>query len=413
LRKIVFISYANFPFGGAMANFSRYFVTGLAAQNDKIEVILPTGNYFGNNIDSDKNREGSINGVVYKHLCFINHPRNYIGKLIDNICGLILPILYLVKKSIKRDLDIIIICDSDFVRTLLFVATKSVLRKNLVIILPEFYEKPKGWFLSLSVINWYSFYFGMRFVIKYADGFIVLTNFMKNYIREELHCKKGILIVPNLTDPKKFERQNVKPFSENKITIGYTGTPTQKDGILDLIKSFSALNKRYKNIHLLIIGDLTNGKTMIPALKEYASDLGVLEKISFTGLISHNRIPDLLNSCQILALTRPNGIFAEAGFPTKLSEYFACKKPVLITSVGDIPKYFKDQEHVILAEPGNIESIAAGFEFLLNNKVLAKEISINGYNWMEQNTNYINISPNISQFLHRLNLPSNKQIAEL
>jgi len=385
-----------------MANFERYFVSGLALQNNKIEVILPTGNYYGNNIDCDKNREGNINGVPYKHLCFINHPRNYIGKIFDNICGLILPVFSLIKKSIKKDLDIIIICDSHFLKTLIFVITKNVLRKKLVIILPEFYEKPKNRHVSLSVINWYSFYFGIRFVVKYADGFIVLTHYMKRYIREKLNSKKDVLIIPNLTDPKKFERRNVKPFIENKITIGYTGTPTQKDGILDLIKSFSILNKKYRNTHLLIIGDLTNGKTLIPALKEYASSQRVLENISFTGLVSHNRIPDLLNSCQILALTRPNGIFAEAGFPTKLSEYFACKKPVVITSVGDIPRYFSNEENVILVIPENIESIVAGFEILLKNKDLAERISQNGYNWMDQNTNYLNISPDISLFLDRL-----------
>jgi glycosyltransferase involved in cell wall biosynthesis len=401
-RKIIYISYINFPFGGAMANFSRYFVSGLAMQNNKIEVILPTGNYYGNYIDCDKNKGGKINGVPYKHLCFINHPKNYFGKLADNICGLILPFFYLVIKTIKKDLDLIIICDSDFFKTLIFVIAKKVLRKKLIIILPEFYDKPKNGFFSLSLIKWYSFYYGMKFVVKNADGYIVLSHFMKRYIREKLNSRKSILLIPNLTDPKKFERQNVKPFLENKITIGYTGTPTNKDGILDMIKGFSILNRKFNNTHLLVIGDLTNGKTIIPALKEYASDLGVLENISFTGLVSHNRIPDLLNSCQILTLIRPNGIFAEAGFPTKLSEYFACKKPVVITRVGDILRYFKNEEHVILVEPENIESIVTGFESLLMNRDLAEKISLNGYNWMDQNTNYFNISPKISLFLEKV-----------
>ena len=149
-NKIAYISYINFPFGGAMANFSRYFVSGLALQNNKIEVILPTGNYYGNMIDCNINREGIINGVPYKHLCFINHPKNYFGKIADNICGLILPVFYLVGKSIKKDLDIIIICDSDFLKTLIFVIAKKVLGKKLVIILPEFYDKPDNKFISLS-----------------------------------------------------------------------------------------------------------------------------------------------------------------------------------------------------------------------------------------------------------------------
>ncbi len=401
-KKITFISYTNFPFGGAMANFSRNFVSGLLLQNYNIEVILPTGNYYGNKIDCDNKHEGVIDGVPYKHLCFVNHPTNYLGKIFDNICGLVLPIIYLIRKAYRKNLDIIIICDSALLKTLIFVIAKNVLRKKLVIILPEFYERPKSKFISLSIINWYSYFLGIRFVVKFADGYIVLSHYMKKFLREKLNSKKDILILPNLIDPKKFERQNVKPFFENKVTIGYTGTPTVKDGIVDLIKSFSILHKKYMNTHLLIVGDLTNGKTIIPALKEYASNMGVLDNVSFTGLVSHNRIPDLLHSCQILALTRPNGIFAEAGFPTKLSEYFACKKPVVVTSVGDIPRYFINEVHVIMAEPEHIESIVNAFETLLKNKDIAERISLNGYNWMNQNTNYFNISPNISLFFKKI-----------
>jgi glycosyltransferase involved in cell wall biosynthesis len=205
-----------------------------------------------------------------------------------------------------------------------------------------------------------------------------------------------------LTDSTVFEAHNVKPFIENKITIGYSGTPTAKDGILDLIRSFGILNKKYPNTHLLVIGDLTNGETIVPDLKNYAKSYMDLENISFTGLVSHERIPDLLNSCQILAMTRHNGIFAQAGFPTKLSEYFACKKPVLTTAVGDISKYFTNREDLILTEPENIESIVNGFEDLLNDKQLADKISLNGYNWMNLNTNYLNISSNLSKFIEML-----------
>ena len=401
-KKITLISYTNFPFGGAMANFSRYFVSGLLLQNNKVEVILPTGNYYGNNIDCNKNRKGNINGVPYKHLCFVKHPKNFIGKLIANTFALVLPFFYLIKKTIKKEIDIIIICDSDFLKTLIFLVAKKILRKKLVIIIPEFYEKPINRFISLALINWYSFYYGMKYFVRYADGFIVLSHFMERYFKDELKIKKDILVIPNLIDPQKFEKSHIKPFLDNKVTIGYTGTPTRKDGILDLIKSFSILNKKYENTHLLVIGDLTNGKTIVPELKEYAKNLGVSESISFIGLVSHERIPDLLHSCQILALTRPNGIFAEAGFPTKLSEYFACNKPVVITSVGDIPMYFRNEEQVILVEPENIESIVAGFEKLLKSKDLIERISLNGYNWMYQNTNYLKISPKISLYLERL-----------
>ncbi len=193
--------------------------------------------------------------------------------------------------------------------------------------------------------------------VKYADGIIVLSTYLRDYIKYKVKYKKNILLMPNLTDPKEFELKDIKPHFYGRITIGYVGTPTRKDGILDLINSFSLLNKKYSNTHLLIIGDLTNGKTLIPSLEKLAKELSIDKNVTFTGLISNNKIPELLNSCQILALTRPNGISAEAGFPTKLGEYFACKKPVVITKVGDMSKYFQNEEHVILVEPENIRSL--------------------------------------------------------
>jgi glycosyltransferase involved in cell wall biosynthesis len=240
-------------------------------------------------------------------------------------------------------------------------------------------------------------------MVRYADTFIVLSSYLKQYLINRLKTSKDILIMPNLTDPKRFEIDGIMPFKPDKITIGYVGTPTKKDGILDLIKSFGVLNKKYKNTHLLIIGDITNGNSILPDLRKYALEVGISEEcITFTGLQSHKIVPQLLLSCQILALTRPNGIFSEAGFPTKLGEYFACKKPVVITRVGDIPKYFKNEEHIILVEPGNIESIVNGFEVLINRPNLSDKISKESYVWMDQNLNYLNVSLTIDLFIDKL-----------
>jgi glycosyltransferase involved in cell wall biosynthesis len=130
-------------------------------------------------------------------------------------------------------------------------------------------------------------------------------------------------------------------------------------------------------------------------------EIGVNEDcITFTGLQSHIKVPQLLLSCQILALTRPNGIFAEAGFPTKLGEYLSCKKPVLITKVGDIPKYFTNEEHVILVEPENIQSIVYGFEKIITDKKLSEILCLRGYAWMDENLNYVNQSKRISEFIN-------------
>ena len=83
-KKIVLIT-SNFPYGGASANLLRYFTFALANQKNDIEVIIPTGCYYGNKIDVNTKRCGEVKSVKYKILGFINHPQNYFGKLLKKI----------------------------------------------------------------------------------------------------------------------------------------------------------------------------------------------------------------------------------------------------------------------------------------------------------------------------------------
>jgi len=398
--KYIILLTTNFPYGGASANLLRYFTYCLKESGFEIEVLLPTGGYYGKKIDQVSKRVNEINGVKYRRLGFIHHPVNYFGKFLDNLLGLILPFFSLIKRKVKKRLDLIIIYNITSIRFLIYIFIKKLLNVKILLMLPEFYEKPQK-HISLAIIKWYNFYFGIKYLSKYSDSFIVLSKYLKEYLLSQNIPEYKILLMPNLTDTNRFI--NVKPYKKDFITIGYIGTPTKKDGILDLIYSYSILTKKYYNLHLLIIGDITNGKSIIPKLKEYSKSLGINDSnITFNGLTSQADVPKLLLSCQILALTRPKGIFAEAGFPTKLGEYFACKKPVVLTRVGDLKEYFIDKKEVVFADPENIESIVRAFEFIINNPEKGKEIGINGYNWMLKNLYYKNQINQINIFINSI-----------
>jgi len=403
-RNIKIITFNNFPYGGAAANYIRYLAQALTESGNNVEVLLPAATAFGISVEPDVSKKGTIGNVKYRHLFFSRHPKNIIIKIFSIGCGIFNLVFNLVYLSLfKKDIDIVVCYDTSFIYSCFYLSIIRLLRIKLINILPEYYEKPKNIGLNLDTFRWYDFYFYIKHMTKYSNGSIVLSNYLKDYLVSAGKKEENIIIIPNIIDPSVFDKKNIKPFKEDYTTIGYAGTPTKKDGISDLIKSFSILNKKYRNTHLLIIGDITNGDSVIPELKIFASAIGIPEScITFTGLQSYVHIPELLHSCQILALTRPNGIFAEAGFPTKLGEYFACKKPVVVTKVGDIPLYFNNEEHAILVEPENIKSIVLGFEKLINNKDLAFNISNNAYLWVNENLNYKNISCKIEVFINHI-----------
>jgi glycosyltransferase involved in cell wall biosynthesis len=130
-----------------------------------------------------------------------------------------------------------------------------------------------------------------------------------------------------------------------------------------------------------------------------AVELGISKNLTFSGLVDYEKVLQLLQTCNILVLARPSGIFAEAGFPTKLGEYLICKKPVVITKVGDIPLYFKDGFNAMLAEPDNPQSVADKIEFLIENPKTGIKIAENGFNWAKENLEYKMATRKIIEFM--------------
>jgi len=399
LKKVLIITTGNFPFGGASANYLRLLSKGLIKRGLPVEILLPSGYLFGNKKNSLKTKKNVYENIEYRYLGFINHPSGLLLKIVSSFVGFICTFIFLIISTIKSDFGTIIHYNSSITNNLLLLFIRFVSRTKLIFILPELYDKPLAKSPFLTKLKWYNHFMGLKYVTKQADGLIVLSHYLKDFFIKKQHFEKLILKVPNLTDPSAFIIHQTKSFKKGVFTIGYTGTPTHKDGIYDLINGFKYFTNKYPLTHLLIIGDLTNGKSVIGDLKQYAENLNIENKITFTGLINFNKIPNLLNMCDALALARPSGRFAEAGFPTKLGEYLACKKPVVLTKVGDIKDYFKNNENAVLVSPGDIRELAKGFEFLYNNPDKAKDIGEKGYQWMLQNLEYKKVSAEIATFI--------------
>jgi glycosyltransferase involved in cell wall biosynthesis len=187
------------------------------------------------------------------------------------------------------------------------------------------------------------------------------------------------LCKPNLTDFDYWQIKEEGKEEREEYTLGYCGTPTLKDGIYDLLQAVSELKNRKKRVSLLIIGDVTFGKSRIPDMIKFCESLNISELVTFTGLVNSEDVKRYLNKCNILVLTRPNIIQTQAGFPTKLGEYFASEKQILVTNFGDIEKYFTPMKELVTAECGNIEDIAGKIIWMLNNPEISEQIREAGY----------------------------------
>jgi glycosyltransferase involved in cell wall biosynthesis len=149
----------------------------------------------------------------------------------------------------------------------------------------------------------------------------------------------------------------------------------------------------------MIIGDSENQNSVISKFKEDFTRENLIDNVIFTGLIPYKQIPEKLKSCDVLVLARPSGTQAEAGFPTKLGEYLASKKPVVITKVGDIPAFFTDGFNALLAEPDSPGSVANKISWVKDNPDEAAVIAQNGYLWAKKNLDFKIGTANFIEFL--------------
>ena len=98
----------------------------------------------------------------------------------------------------------------------------------------------------------------------------------------------------------------------------------------------------------------------------------------FLGKMARTDIPVYLNNAEVLAMARPWSIIADAGFPSKLTEYLSTGNPVIATKVGEIPVYLEDNVNAFLSEPDSADAFAEKIEYVLSNYELAQKVGERG-----------------------------------
>ena len=165
-------------------------------------------------------------------------------------------------------------------------------------------------------------WFEVKVMPKFFNGFICISDVLVDFCRE--HGCKGSMI---LKMPMTVDMEEVESVIGESNGIGdyvcYAGSLSdEKDGVKTLISACSSFALK-----------ILNGLPRYEALQ-------------------------IMSKARCLVLARPDSLQARAGFPTKLGEYLTLGRPVVVTKVGEIPRFLEDNISAYLVEPGNIEELA-------------------------------------------------------
>lgn len=400
--KIAFISNESFPTGMSTTNRILSLAKGLTNNNSltvDIYCVRPTES-TKNTINH--NTKGNISEAIsfqYTTRSII-WPESLFGKIWVTLLGIFNFLIIFLKTKNKDHYDVLINTTTDIIPSLLYQQICKLKNIKYLLTIDEY---PRVVRTSENYSKLFKFIY-LKFFYRMYDGLIIMTNPLIGYFNEKMiryDCK--VIHIPMTVEPERF---NISINSHKKHKyIAYCGNlgQNQKDGVPLLIKAFAEINKRFPEFYLFIIGDaISSQKEQVYDLMKLTQDLNIGSNVIFTGKVHRDKMPEYLCNADILALARPNNIQAQGGFPTKLGEYLATGKPVVVTKVGEIPAYLSHNQNVFFSEPDSVSSFTEQLEFVIENYEFAKKVGLAGKQIANTIFNYTYQGEKLGKYIEQL-----------
>ncbi len=193
--------------------------------------------------------------------------------------------------------------------------------------------------------------------------FVVPAAFTK-----QLLVKSGIAAERIRHIPTFIESADVTPAYTNDGYALFLGRLSPEKGVNDLV---SALAKtKNKQITLKLTGDVQ--EEYAASLAARAEELGVRERVEFTGFVRGDALRALIDGCACVCLP---AVWYE-NLPNAVLEAYAHGKPVIVSRIGSLTEMVVEGETGLLCEPGNPDSLASCLDTLFSDNSLPARMGV-------------------------------------
>lgn len=229
-----------------------------------------------------------------------------------------------------------------------------------------------------------------RLNLEAATRIFVVSEVERRNLEGRGITAEKIIVNPNGVDVERFrpgaggrEARRELGLTDDELVAGFVGTFGPWHGVekfAEAIKSIPASAR----VRFLLVG---SGSLHAQVQKQLESEPG---RVIFTGAVDHDRVPALLDACDILVA--PHVPLADGseffGSPTKIFEYMAMGKAIVASRLGQIGEVLTDRETALLVEPGNVGELTAAIVKLVDANDLreklgtkAREVAEREYTW--------------------------------
>lgn len=212
---------------------------------------------------------------------------------------------------------------------------------------------------------------------RWADHVIVTNESCKRIAMERSGIDAGrVTVVRN--GPEPWHLRDIKPDRSLRagasIVIGYVGIMGPQDGVDYLLRALHILHDTlgYSDWRCILIGK----GDALDQLQQMARELGIGDKLHFTGWVDYEEVPGYLAATDICVVPDPSSVYNDRSTIVKMMEYMAQAKPVV---AFDLPEHRVTAGNTALyAQPNDEREFAQQLLRLMDDADLRRQLGAAG-----------------------------------
>jgi glycosyltransferase involved in cell wall biosynthesis len=178
-------------------------------------------------------------------------------------------------------------------------------------------------------------------------------------------------VVPNGVDLHRFHIAQPLPraefgYSDEDVLLVYAGRIAPEKNLSFLVQSFAGVSRVIPNVHLLIVGG--GQKEHEEELKSLPGELGIQERVHFTGMIPYDKLPSYLAMCDVFVTSSVTEVH-----PLSVIEAMAAGLPIMGIDSPGVGDSVTDGESGLLSIE-DIASYTAKLTYLCLDRNLQKKM---------------------------------------
>jgi glycosyltransferase involved in cell wall biosynthesis len=352
LHVVVLTSWMRFPHGMAATNRALLLARALVGAGADVRFLIMQASERPPVVENREVR-GVHEGVRFEYTTGTTRRNSsFVMRRLIELRGWMVGVARLWSLRSAGELDVVYLWLTSQRLNLSRVAFMAVLRLLRVPVVIELNERP--WSLRSDI----------RAVEKRwspldgTAGAVSISAFLSSWARREAEALRGpfqLLEVPIIVD---MDEARPDSYPEDPPTVVFAGAPQYDDTLRFVFDAMREVWLGFPECRLVVTGS-NPADPAAQWLMRAASEGALDERVLVAGYLSRADLLVQYSRAHALLIPLFDDVRSRARFPTKIGEYLASGRPIVTTSVGEMPRFFEDHASAFMCRPGDVRAYGA------------------------------------------------------